>query len=95
MKQRTLLKWLAVIAVVAAGVGGLLIWPSTATAEEYYVNADAPPTGNGESWETAYDSLDDITPSTTPALMPGDTIFVAGGTVNAYPAPVTAYSGVQ
>jgi len=72
-----------------------LLWVTSARATDYFVNADADPSGNGLTWATAYDSLADITPSTTPALAPGDTIFVAGGTNNLYPATVTAYSGVR
>jgi len=80
MKQRDWLRFAAVAALAVAMLAGT----PKLRADEYYVHADAAPSGDGDTWATAFDSLDDITPFTTPALMPGDTIFVAGGTVNAY-----------
>jgi hypothetical protein len=55
-------------------VGGLL--PAPAQAIRYHVDADAPPGGDGLSWVTAFDSLDDA----TALLLPGDRIWLAEGT---------------
>ena len=48
----------------------------TAHATRYYVDDDAAPGGDGLSWMTAFDSLDDA----MSALQPGDRIWLAEGT---------------
>ena len=76
---------------LALGVVFLILAASSTFGEDYYIRAGAPGGGDGMTWATAFDSFDDITPSTSPALAAGDTIHVGAGT---YPALVTAYSGV-
>jgi len=71
---------------------GALLLPTSALADIWYINAAAPPCGDGDSWATAFDEIQDITPSSTPdPLAPGDEIWIAGGT---YQASVTAYQPV-
>ena len=55
-------------------VGSLLVTTSAAT--RYHVDADAAPGGDGLSWATAFDTLDQA----TALLVAGDRIWLAEGT---------------
>jgi len=56
--------------------GMLMAATVVARAEVIYVDADAPPGGNGQSWLAAYDNLQDALRS----ARPGDDIWIAEGT---------------
>ena len=80
---------------VLALVSGLSLRTPSAHATVYYVNGNVTASGAGTSWNTAFKTIQEITPFTSPALAPGDEIWVAGATTLPYDAGVTAYDSVK
>jgi len=77
--------------VSTLAVMGSLFQCAIAFADRWYVNGDNTTPGSGDSWSTAFDSIDAVT------LDPGDELWIAGGTALDYviTSPLVVPNGAQ